>query len=227
MIDFAEEKNSSVDIGFYSDASAAEKLGFGSILKNKWIQGFWTEGFIKENKPSIEYLELFALCAGVLTWTEEETMKNSNICLHCDNKAVVQMINNLTSSCENCVVLIRLLVLDGLKSNRKLTAQYIDTKSNFLADSLSRNQVQRFRCLGRTWTQNLIKFQKGSGLFKKFGELNMREPGVAWLFQQEVRFISNHLNIHLMACCHNFCRYSEKISEEEKDQERIVIFYIL
>ena len=44
--------------------------------------------------------------------------------------------------------LLRTLVLDGLHFNRKITAMYIDMKSNFLADALSRNQMNHFRKLG-------------------------------------------------------------------------------
>ena len=54
-------------IGFYSDVSASKSLGFGAILNTKWIQGDWGEQFIVEQEPSIEFLELFALCAGVFT----------------------------------------------------------------------------------------------------------------------------------------------------------------
>ena len=50
------------DIAFYSDASAAKELGFGAILKNRWICSDWTSQFIAANDPSIEFLELYALC---------------------------------------------------------------------------------------------------------------------------------------------------------------------
>ena len=36
MIDLFGETNA-IDLGFHSDASANSKLGFGTILKNKWI----------------------------------------------------------------------------------------------------------------------------------------------------------------------------------------------
>ena len=135
-------------IEFYSDASAAKKLGFGSILNKKWIQGFWPEHFIEDERPSIEFLELFTLAAGILTWQDEPGLINCRIMVHCDNTTVVQMINDTTSSCEHCMYLIRLLVLNGLKLNRSLSAQYISSQDNFLSDSLSRGQWQRFRTLG-------------------------------------------------------------------------------
>ena len=68
MIDILGIKEMSTDICFYSDASASPKLGYGCLLDTKWLQGYWDESFIRSNEPSIEYLELFALTAGILTW---------------------------------------------------------------------------------------------------------------------------------------------------------------
>ena len=124
-------------IQFYSDASASKRLGFGCILNDHWIQGFWVEEFITLYDPSIEFLELYALVAGIFTWQNENQLQNCRVRVFCDNQAVVQMINNLTSSCPKCMTLIRMFVLNGLKYNRRVTAVYIDTKSNFLADTLS------------------------------------------------------------------------------------------
>ena len=55
---------------FYSDASASPTLGFGAVFNNKWLFAQWEVGYInqKTNTPSIEYLELLALVAAVLTW---------------------------------------------------------------------------------------------------------------------------------------------------------------
>ena len=149
MVDLLGPLQTSVDIRFYSDASASEKWGgFGALLNTKWLKGEWLCRFLKENKPSIEYLELFALTAGVLAWQSEPQLVNCRVSLFSDNIAVVHMINSMVSTCRNCMFLLRLLTLNGLKFNRQITAKYIDTKSNFLADALSRNQMDRFRRLG-------------------------------------------------------------------------------
>ena len=148
MVDLTLKPIDAKDISFYSDASAAESLGFGAILKDFWIRGNWGTDFMNLHNPSIEYLELFALAAGLLTWNEVPEMCNTRVRLHCDNIAVVHMINQLTSSCKNCMVLIRLIILDCLKYNRRISAVYIPSKDNCLADALSRNQMDRFRKLG-------------------------------------------------------------------------------
>ena len=51
--------------------------------------------------PSIEYLELYGLTAGPLTWGEQ--IINQRIIVFCDNLAVVGMINNCASTCSNCM----------------------------------------------------------------------------------------------------------------------------
>ena len=133
---------------FYSDASACESLGFGAIFNKKWIFGQWEPNFIKENKPSIEYLELFALRAAVLTWEKEPALYNAQIVVFCDNEAVVHMINESTSSCANCMYLLRLLVLNSLVNNRRVFAHHVRSKDNGLSNSLSRLQFHHFRKLG-------------------------------------------------------------------------------
>ena len=46
------------------------------------------------------------------------------------------------------MVLIRMLTINGLHFNRRLSAKYISTKENSLADALSRGQMSCFRRLG-------------------------------------------------------------------------------
>ena len=100
-----------IEICFYSDASTSKDLSFGCILNNKWIQGFLGNHFIKEENPSIEFLELFALTAEILTWEHEAELTKTRIVIFCNNQAVVQMVNAMTSSCDKCMKPIRLIVL--------------------------------------------------------------------------------------------------------------------
>ena len=106
-------------------------------------------------KPSIEYLELFAVTAAVLSWIHK--FKNKRVILFCDNRSVVDMINNTSSSCKNCMVLIRMIVLKGLIENVRVFARHVEGVKNELADSLSRNKIEYFKelsnHLGRTWDE--------------------------------------------------------------------------
>ena len=57
------------------------------------------------------------------------------------------MINNASSRCKNCMVLIRMIVLEGLVCNTRIFARYVSSKDNGKADALSRFQWKRFHNL--------------------------------------------------------------------------------
>ena len=129
-------------LGFWTDASLSHKLGMGAVFNNNWLVQKWGSEFIRTQKPSIEFLELYALTVGILTWSTK--LQNMRIIIFCDNEAVIQMVNNMTSKCPKCMKLIRLLALDGMISNRRVFVRYISSKSNILADSLSRMKFKTF-----------------------------------------------------------------------------------
>ena len=121
-----------------------EKLDSGVSLTGDGCMVFGVEVCSKNCKPSIEYLELFALCAGVLAWCDTPRLNNTRIIIFCDNQAVVSMVNNTTSGCKNCMVLLRTLVLNNLKHNRRIFVSYVRSSANILADSLSRGKFDTF-----------------------------------------------------------------------------------
>ena len=129
-------------LNFYSDTSKNVKLGLGAIYENHWICAKWGESFVQREDPSIEFLELFALTAAILTWGY--LLQNIRIVIFCDNEAVVHMVNNLMSRCPKCMKLIRLLVLDGIVHNRRVFVKHVVSEKNLLADSLSCMQMTRF-----------------------------------------------------------------------------------
>ena len=57
------------------------------------------------------------------------------------------MINNNSSSCRNCMALLRLVVLQGMVHNMCIFAKHVGTKDNGIADSLSRLDFVRFNKL--------------------------------------------------------------------------------
>ena len=130
------------DLKFFSDASTSKRLGCGAVFNNHWLFAQWEPNFIKEEKPSIEFLELYALTAAVLTWGH--LIKHQRVIIYCDNSAVVNMINNTSSSCRNCMYLLRLLVLNNLVNDRRIFCRHVYSENNILADSLSRLQFDRF-----------------------------------------------------------------------------------
>ena len=87
-------------------------MGFGCIYNDQWIYGDWPTNFIRGCQPSIENLELYGLVVGLLTWQTHQS--NMRINIFCDNQAVVHMVNNISSSCEQYMKLIRMMVLNRL-----------------------------------------------------------------------------------------------------------------
>ena len=129
-------------IDMYSDASGNYDLGFGAYCGPEWTYGAWDSKFCALVKPSIEYLELFAVLVGVLNWIK--LFRNRRVILFCDNISVVHMINNSTSSCKNCMVLLRLLISHSILMNVRVFARHVGTKENSKADVLSRLDFSRF-----------------------------------------------------------------------------------
>ena len=134
-------------VNMYSDAMKKEFLGFGAICKSSWMYETWDTEFLREKDPSIEFLELFGVVAGVITWIHH--YQNRRIVLFCDNQSVVSMINNMTSSCRNCMVLLRVLVLKGMTENVRIFAKHIPGKFNKFSDWLSRGMITRFKDKGQ------------------------------------------------------------------------------
>ena len=127
---------------FYMDASKNASLGMGAVFQNSWMYTAWNKRFIETQDPSIEFLELFALVAHLLTWADR--IRNQKLIIFCDNQAVLGMVNNITSKCPYCMKLIRIMALSGLKYNYRVWVKFVPSKQNILADSLSRLDFSRF-----------------------------------------------------------------------------------
>ena len=63
--------------------------------------------------------------------------------------SAVEMINSSSSSCKNCMVLIRLLVLKGLVENVRIFARHVSGKANQFSDALSRLKLDHFWYLSK------------------------------------------------------------------------------
>ena len=133
------------EVGFSTDSAGGKNLGFGCIFTSarEWCYGQWEEFFIEEYEPSIEFLELFALAVGMFTWIGN--LRNRWILVHCDNKAVVNMIHSTSSSCEKCMALIRQLTLKCLQHILRIFGCHIMGVWNILPDLLSRQKIQQFK----------------------------------------------------------------------------------
>ena len=127
---------------FHTDAAKKAGCGMRAVFCNEWVTRIWNTNFLMEQDPSIEFLELYALTVGVLTW--QSNLVNNRFIIFCDNQAVMGMVNNMTSKCPQCMKLIRILTRNVLQCNRWILVRYIATKMNILADALSRGEYKRF-----------------------------------------------------------------------------------
>ena len=139
FIDFTEV-TTAVTLQWYTDASGV--IGIGGIFDNHWFYSRWDRQFLVDYKPSIEFQELLALAISVELWLP--LVRNKRICLHCDNQSVVAMVNSSSSKCKNCMYLIRRITLRSMECNTRVFAVYVNTKANYFADALSRNQLPKF-----------------------------------------------------------------------------------
>ena len=139
-------------ITFYSDASAAEFLGYGVYFNEFWTFSQWEDGFIKQCNPSIAFLELYALVAGIFLWGEK--IQNTRATIYCDNKSARDMVNSTVSRCPFCMKLIRRLIYRCLELNLRIFVKYVESENNEIADSLSRLEFKRFKKLTKDMKMN-------------------------------------------------------------------------
>ena len=121
----------------FTDASS---LGFGTVYGDQWMSVAWPQS---DSVYDINFLELFAIVAAVLTWGAG--WSNKQILIYTDNEAITHIWR--TRSCRNKDImrLVRGLFLFTAKTNVNILFTHIPGNINYLADSLSRLQVAKFR----------------------------------------------------------------------------------
>ena len=143
------------EVEIFTDASRNFRYGAGGICKNKfWFEVQWEESFMQDNQPSIDYLELYGATVAILAWAH--LYSNQRIAILCDNMSVVHMINNNSSKCRNCMILIRLIVMHSLIHNVRIHAKHIVGKTNILSDHISRRRIKKFKELAPQFDDNPI-----------------------------------------------------------------------
>ena len=70
-----------------------------------------------------------------------------SIYIFVNNQNAMKAINNTSSGCKNYMVLNRILVLECMKYNVNLSAKYIPSCENKIADAISRSQWSQFKYL--------------------------------------------------------------------------------
>ena len=142
---FITQTLTSDDIQLYTDAS---KLACSAILDKQW---FVVKFPIQWQSRNIAFLELYPFVLALHIFGIK--MCNRHVIFHCDNKAICDIINKLTSKDKEIMVLVRSLVLVCMQYNVRFCSLHLTSKQNFRADKLSRLQVSRE--LLSSWGMNL------------------------------------------------------------------------
>ena len=132
----------STDILLFTDA--AKQVGLGACYGNSWIQAKWADHSM-EDVHDINFLELFAIMAAVLTWGRSWSGKR--IVIVTDNKTITHIWSSGTSPIPKIMDLIRKIYLFAASNKFSLSLKHIFGHFNPVADALSRFQVDRFRQL--------------------------------------------------------------------------------
>lgn len=117
----------------YSDAS---KQGYGVTFQSSWFQGTWPERW---RAFDITVLELYPIFMAVNIFSE--TLSHHRVVFHCDNIAIVAVINKQTSKSNHIMDIIRPFVLTLLKHDIVFSAVHIPGRHNVICDILSRQVV--------------------------------------------------------------------------------------
>ena len=140
FVDFARITPEVTD--FHTDASGNDKLDAGGHCGSNWFTLQWDQTYFNQFNPSIDYLELYAVTVGIKLWLN--LFRNKRITIFCDNLGVVHMINDNSSTCGRCMVLIRIIVLESMTCNARVFADHVPTRKNKFADMLSHRQYKQF-----------------------------------------------------------------------------------
>ena len=133
---------STADFHLYTDAAGSSHLGYGIYFDGQWAQGKFPKHWENYN---ITLKEIFPICAALIMWST--SFANKKIIFNVDNQAALHILSNYTSHCPHIMQLVRVFVKTCMQFNILTKFQYVSTKSNCIADSLSRFDQVKFRSL--------------------------------------------------------------------------------
>ena len=125
------------DITITSDASGS--WGCGAWCGNRWFQLEWNE-LLKDKNISVK--ELIPILVAVVLWGPQ--WQGKRIVSHCDNAAVVSILNSRYSRDKDLMQILRCLFFLEAQLQFQLSASHIPGVANACADYLSRNQLGAF-----------------------------------------------------------------------------------
>ena len=92
----------------FTNSSKKRGNGYGIFFANHWSVGKWSDEFLDQDS-SIALRELYPIKMSLLLWGKE--LADREILIRSDNQSSCYMLENQTSNCEYCLVLLRIFVL--------------------------------------------------------------------------------------------------------------------
>ena len=106
------------------------------------INGFKHLGTQKAQALDIFCKELIPIILASATWGHK--WAGHQVVYHCDNQVVVAALRSRSSRQPHLIHLLRCMAFTEASLNFNMSATYISTRSNHLADDLSRDRVHTF-----------------------------------------------------------------------------------
>lgn len=122
----------------YTDAASTK--GFAAVFGDQWFMHPWPAEF---GSFHINILELFPIVLAVEIWGK--TMANRRILFLSDNEATVFLLNKMSSKDSITMKLVRRLVIAYMTYNIVFRSKHVPGKTNYVANNLSRFQLQKAR----------------------------------------------------------------------------------
>ena len=140
--------------------------GFAVYKGKEWLGGTWEGEIALENsscghitsppgmdtydRSNINELELWPILEGLRCWYPE--FKGKSVTIFTDNTQVMYMLRKGTSTNSTCMEWLREIFWITKNFNIRIVAKYVNTKSNLVADTLSRllyikNEGEARKCL--------------------------------------------------------------------------------
>lgn len=136
---YDKDWSSNAELHLWTDAS---DLGYGCLYERSWIMQPFCAHYTSR---SIAWRELYAIVKATATWGSRLARKR--VLFHCDNLAVVHILQSGTSKSPEIMQLVRAMFYICANNNIEYWAHHVPGVKNNAADSLSRLQMDIFRNL--------------------------------------------------------------------------------
>ena len=117
----------------------AGSFGCGAWWGTAWLRYPWAD---EAANLSIAVKELLPIVMACMLWGN--TWRNKQVLVHCNNQAVVEVVNSGASKDQNLAQLLRCLFFVMADFQLALKATHITGRHNVQADAISRNNLSLF-----------------------------------------------------------------------------------